>query len=136
TFMRAQLYGVFGTLSLGMRALDDEDVRLERMYAHGGVFRTAGVAQRFLAAALDVPVAVSTTASEGGAWGAAVLAAYRLTRATDSRATLADFLERVVFGSTTPTIVSPERADVEGYAAYLERYRTGLAAVQAATAVD
>ena len=75
-FVRAQLYGVFGTLSLGMRVLEDEGVALDRMFAHGGMFRTAGVAQRFLAGALDAPVAVGETASEGGAWGIAVLAAY------------------------------------------------------------
>ena len=50
--------------------------RLDRMFAHGGIFRTAGVAQRFLAGALDAPVAVGETASEGGAWGIAVLASY------------------------------------------------------------
>lgn len=74
--MRAQLYGVFGTLALGMRVLDDEGVGLDRMFAHGGMFRTAGVAQRFLAGALGAPVSVGDTASEGGAWGIAVLAAY------------------------------------------------------------
>jgi sugar (pentulose or hexulose) kinase len=75
-FMRAQLYGVFGALALGMRLLADEGVALDRMLAHGGVFRTARVAQRLLAGALNVPVAVAATASEGGAWGIAVLAAY------------------------------------------------------------
>ncbi|MEF2964166.1 FGGY-family carbohydrate kinase, partial [Pseudomonas aeruginosa] len=69
-------YGVFGTLALGMDVLHCEGVGLDKMYAHGGMFRTAGVAQRFLAAALDAPVAVAETASEGGAWGMAVLAAY------------------------------------------------------------
>ena len=75
-FMRAQLYGVFGTLALGMRVLAGEGVELDRMFAHGGIFRTAGVAQRLLAGALDAPVAVGETASEGGAWGIAVLASY------------------------------------------------------------
>ena len=75
-FMRAQLYGVYGTLALGMRVLADEGVELDRMFAHGGIFRTAGVAQRLLAGALDAPVAVGETASEGGAWGIAVLASY------------------------------------------------------------
>ena len=79
-FMRAQLYGVFGTLSLGMRVLADEGVALDLMFAHGGMFRTAGVAQRFLAGALGAPVAVGETASEGGAWGIAVLAAYARSR--------------------------------------------------------
>ena len=73
-FVRAQVYGVFGTLSLGMRVLDGEGVAIDRMLAHGGMFRTAGVAQRFLAGALGAPVAVGETASEGGAWGIAVLA--------------------------------------------------------------
>ena len=59
-----------------MRVLDGEGVALDRMFAHGGMFRTAGVAQRFLAGALDAPVAVGETASEGGAWGIAVLASY------------------------------------------------------------
>ncbi len=74
--MRVQLYGVFGTLALGMRVLTEEGVALDRMFAHGGLFRTAGVAQRFLAGALDAPVSTSNTAGEGGAWGMAVLAAF------------------------------------------------------------
>ncbi len=75
-FMRAQLYGMFGTLALGMQVLADEGVGLDLMFAHGGVFRTAGVAQRFLAAALATPVSVGEAASEGGAWGIAILASY------------------------------------------------------------
>lgn len=74
---RAQLHGVFATLALGMRVLASEGVGLDAMFAHGGVFRTRGVAQRILAAALDAPVTVGDTAAEGGAWGMAVLAAYR-----------------------------------------------------------
>ena len=101
-FMRAQLYGVFGSLSLGMRVLDDEGVGVDRMFAHGGVFRTAGVAQRLLAGALDTPVTVSGTASEGGAWGIAVLAAY-LSAAGD--ADLATYLrDRVFDGAELDTI--------------------------------
>src|SRR4051795_12638613 len=70
-FMRAQIYGVFGALSLGMRVLASEGVLLERMLAHGGLFRTEGVAERFLAAALAAPVSVGESAAEGGAWGMA-----------------------------------------------------------------
>ncbi|RFA10351.1 ATPase [Subtercola boreus] len=80
-FIRAELYGVFGTLSLGMRVLAAEGVAIDELFAHGGMFRTAGVAQRFLAGALDAPVTVTETASEGGAWGIAVLAAYVSARA-------------------------------------------------------
>jgi sugar (pentulose or hexulose) kinase len=127
--MRAQLYGVFATLSLGMAVLDDEGVVLDRMFAHGGVFRTAGVAQRFLAAALHVPVSIAETASEGGAWGIAVLAAYARSGGTES---LADYLQSHVFRGATFTVVEPYLDDVEGFARYLERYRAGLAIERAA----
>ncbi len=122
--MRAQLYGVFATLSLGMGVLDEEGVRLDRMFAHGGVFRTAGVAQRFLAAALRTPVSVAATASEGGPWGIAVLASFA---AAGSGASLADYLRDRVFASAEFTTEQPDPADVAGFAAYLDRYRAGLA---------
>ncbi|MFH8248743.1 xylulokinase [Microbacterium sp. B2969] len=128
-FMRAQLYGVFGTLALGMRVLDEEGVALDRMFAHGGVFRTAGVAQRFLAGAIGAPVAVGETASEGGAWGIAVLAAY-LGAASDSD--LDTYLRERVFADAAISIVDPDPEDVPGYAAYLSHYRAGLAVEAAA----
>ncbi|GAA1824331.1 xylulokinase [Agromyces salentinus] len=128
-FMRAQLYGVFGTLALGMRVLAGEGVELDRMFAHGGMFRTAGVAQRFLAGSLDAPVAVGETASEGGAWGIAVLASYLSAPAgTD----LDTYLRDSVFADAEVETVTPDPADVAGFAAYLERYRAGLAAEAAA----
>ena len=101
--MRAQIYGVFATLSLGMAVLDEEGVVLDRMFAHGGVFRTAGVAQRFLAASLKVPVSVAETASEGGAWGIAVLAAYSRAVASGDPKTLPDFLTNSVFANAAVT---------------------------------
>ncbi|GAA5202657.1 FGGY-family carbohydrate kinase [Microbacterium jejuense] len=133
-FARAQLYGVFGTLALGMRVLDAEGVGLDRMFAHGGLFRTAGVAQRFLAAALNAPVAVGDTASEGGAWGIAVLAAYTRTAGDAGRPAsgLPEYLDRTVFAGATIDVADPVPADVAGFAAYLDRYRAGLAVEAAA----
>ncbi len=128
-FMRAQLYGVYGTLALGMRVLADEGVELDRMYAHGGIFRTAGVAQRFLAGALDAPVAVGETASEGGAWGIAVLASY-LSAA--SEVDFGTYLSERVFANSRFDTVDPVPEDVAGFSAFLDRYRAGLAAEAAA----
>ncbi|MDY0908624.1 FGGY-family carbohydrate kinase [Microbacterium sp. CFBP9034] len=128
-FMRAQLYGVFGTLALGMRVLAGEGVALDRMFAHGGMFRTAGVAQRFLAGALDAPVAVGETASEGGAWGIAVLASY-LAEAPGSD--LDGYLRTRVFGDAEFHTEEPDTEDVPGFAAYLTRYRAGLEVEHAA----
>lgn len=127
--MRAQLYGVYGTLALGMRVLDGEGVEIDRMYAHGGIFRTAGVAQRLLAGALDAPVAVGETASEGGAWGMAVLASYL---ASPDGVDLGTYLDDHVFAGTAFDTVHPDPEDVAGFAAYLDRYRAGLAAEAAA----
>jgi sugar (pentulose or hexulose) kinase len=129
-FMRSQLYGVFGTLALGMQVLAAEGVELDRMFAHGGMFRTAGVAQRFLAGALGAPVAVGELASEGGAWGIAVLASYLAHAETQ---TLGEYLERDVFASASLAVADPDPADVAGFTAYLDRYRAGLAIEAAAT---
>lgn len=126
--MRAQLYGVFGTLALGMKVLEGEGVALDAMFAHGGIFRTAGVAQRFLAGALGAPVSVGETASEGGAWGIAVLAAFAAASGSD----LGAYLRDDVFAGADILTVEPDPADVAGFAAYLDRYRAGLAVEAAA----
>lgn len=128
-FARAQVYGVFATLALGMKVLAGEQVAVDRMLAHGGIFRTEGVAQRALAAALGVPVAVGEVAAEGGAWGIAVLAAYARDGA---QLPLPDHLTREVFAGASAEPVEPEPAQAAGFAAYLERFTAGLPLQQAA----
>jgi len=124
-FMRAQLFGSLATLRVGMDVLTDvEQVRLDRMFAHGGLFTTKGVAQRFLAAAIDTPVVVGDIAAEGGAWGIAVLAAFRARRADGQG--LDDFLDTEVFAGAALDVVEPDPADVSGFAAYAERFVAAL----------
>lgn len=122
-FMRTQVYAVFSTLSLGMRILDDEQVRVDRLLAHGGLFRTAGPAQRILAAALGAPVAVQETAGEGGPWGMALLAGYL---GQSGQLSLSQFLDDKVFASASASVMEPARADVAGFSAYLDRYSRAL----------
>ncbi|HEU4542547.1 MAG TPA: FGGY-family carbohydrate kinase [Jiangellaceae bacterium] len=129
-FARAQIHGVFATLALGMRVLDGESVALDSMYAHGGLFKTEGVAQRFLAAAIGAPVAVGETAGEGGAWGMAILAAYM---ATAEQQSLGTFLNERVFADAALVVTEPDPADVAGFSTYLDRYSAGLAVERAAT---
>jgi sugar (pentulose or hexulose) kinase len=129
-FVRAQVYGAFGTLSLGMRILAAEGVEVDSLFAHGGLFRTAGVAQRLLAAAVGAPVAVGRTAGEGGAWGIALLAAYLDAAAEHD---LGEYLSAQVFGDAALDVEEPDADDVRGFGAYLERYTAGLAVEQAAT---
>ena len=131
-FMRTQLYASLATLRLGMDVLQKtEHVRLDRMFAHGGLFRTPGVAQRFLAAAIDTPVSVGSSAAEGGAWGAAVLAAFLIQKTTSQ--TLPDFLHTQVFANTRLDTLEPEPHDVTGFNAYMQRFIAGLPVERAAS---
>jgi len=134
SFARAQLFSVFAALSIGMRELAAQHVALDAAVAHGGLFRTGGVAQRALAAALDAPVAVGESAGEGGAWGVALLAAYRRAVIGGETRALPDWLDAEVFAAAPVTTVAPEASDVAAYAAYLERWQAGLAVERAAIA--
>jgi sugar (pentulose or hexulose) kinase len=131
TFMRTHLFASLATLRIGMDVLQkSEGVRLDRMFAHGGLFKTKGVAQSFLAAAIDTPVSVGEVAAEGGAWGIAVLAAF-VTDRTDGE-TLAHFLDRQVFVGTDLETVDPEPGDVAGFEAFIQRYVAALPVERAA----
>jgi sugar (pentulose or hexulose) kinase len=128
-FVRAQVYAAFATLSLGMRVLADDGVELDVMVAHGGLFRTEGVAQRLLAAATGTAVAVGRDAGEGGAWGIALLASYLgHAEKTDLTGHLA---ARFATGATV-TIVEPDPTDERGFATFLERYVAALLVERAA----
>lgn len=124
-FMRTQLYAAIGVLKIGNDILlNDEKVGVDRITGHGGYFKTAGVGQRFLAAALGSPISVMETAGEGGAWGIALLASY-LVNKTEGQS-LADFLEKEVFAGNTGTEIQPTQEDMAGFNAYIERYKKGL----------
>lgn len=131
-FMRLQLSSAFATLRLGMDVLlRDEGVALDAMFAQGGIFRTKGVAQRILAAALDTPVSVGSNAGEGGAWGMALLASYMLSGASRP---LADHLD-ALFSDGEAETVTAEPAEVEGFNRFIEHYRAGLPIERSAAAV-
>ena len=130
-FIRANLYATVAVLKLGNDILfNEEKVKVDRITGHGGLFKTKGVGQRVLAAALNSPISVMETAGEGGAWGIALLAGY-LVNNTDER-NLADYLENVVFAGNTGTEVSPTAEEVEGFNRYMETYKAGLAIEKAA----
>ncbi|WP_448621694.1 xylulokinase [Geodermatophilus sp. URMC 65] len=131
TFMRTHLFASLATLRIGMDVLQKtEGVRLDRMFAHGGLFRTKGVAQRFLAAAIDTPVSVGDVAAEGGAWGIAVLAAFATGRSPGQ--SLADYLDTTVFAGAALETAEPEPDDVAGFDAFMQRYVAGLPVERAA----
>ncbi|WP_164702682.1 xylulokinase [Modestobacter sp. KNN46-3] len=131
TFMRTHLFASLATLKIGMDVLQKtEGVRLDRMFAHGGLFKTEGVAQRFLAAAIDTPVSVGDVAAEGGAWGIAVLAAFAAGRSPEQE--LADYLDAEVFTDASLTTADPDPTDVAGFEAFMQRYVAALPVQRAA----
>jgi sugar (pentulose or hexulose) kinase len=131
TFMRTHLFASLATLRIGMDVLQkDEGVRLDRMFAHGGLFKTRGVAQRFLAAAIDAPVSVGDVAAEGGAWGIAVLAAFLRDREPGQE--LADYLGDRVFAGVDLTTETPAEDDVAGFEEFIRRYVAALPVERAA----
>lgn len=129
-FLRAQLYSTMASLAAGMKILLDENVVIDRLMGHGGLFKTPVVGQKYLAAATDSPVWVMETAGEGGPYGMALLAAYlRHSR----EMTLDQFLENKVFAGTPGSVLEPDPEDVAGFKAYLERFVNGLPVERAAT---
>ncbi|MDR1611249.1 MAG: FGGY-family carbohydrate kinase [Planctomycetota bacterium] len=131
TFMRVLLYSTVATLKIGMDILfDKENVRLEQLLGHGGLFKTKGVGQRIMAAALNVPVSVMESAGEGGAWGIALLAAYMVRKGQDEE--LDKFLAEKAFASAREDRVDPDAKDREGFLKFMEQYVKGLEIQKAA----
>lgn len=130
-FMRANLYASVGVLKIGNDILfNEEKIKVDRITGHGGLFKTKGVAQRILAAALNSPISVMETAGEGGAWGIALLAAYLVNNA--KKLNLADYLDECVFAGNTGVEIAPTPEDVAGFNAYIENYKAGLPIEEAA----
>jgi sugar (pentulose or hexulose) kinase len=130
-FMRANLYASVAVLKIGNDVLfKDEKVQVDRITGHGGLFKTKGVGQRILAAAINSPISVMETAGEGGAWGIALLAGYLVNN--EEKLSLADYLDKKVFAGNTGVEIAPTAEDVAGFDKYIETYKAGLAIEKAA----
>ena len=130
-FMRTHLYASVGVLKIGNDILfNEEKIRVDRITGHGGLFKTKGVGQRILAAAINSPISVMETAGEGGAWGIALLASYLANNGNSQ--SLADFLDKHVFTGDAGIEISPTAEDVSGFNTYIESYKAGLPIEEAA----
>ena len=130
-FMRTNLYAALASLKIGLNILvDEENVRVDRILGHGGLFKTKGVGQSIMAAAINVPVSVMETAGEGGAWGIALLAGFMADRKDGQ--TLEDYLENNIFAGKLGETVDPKPEDVDSFNAYIQRYTAGLPIERAA----
>ena len=130
-FMRSNLYSAMATLKIGNDILlKEENVKVDALMGHGGLFKTPVVGQQLMAAAFNSPVTVMDTASEGGAWGMAVLAAYMQEKGDGE--TLPEYLSNRIFAGQTGTTIAPKAEDVAGFDAYVARYKSTLIAEKAA----
>ncbi len=122
--LRSQLYSTMATLKLGMDILAKENVAIDSLTGHGGLFKTPVVGQKYMAAACKAPVTCMETAGEGGPYGMALLAAYAL-RKQDGES-LEDYLNKYVFADTKGSTIEPDEADVAGFDKYIENYKALL----------
>ena len=130
-FMRVHLFTALGALKVGMDILlKEEKVKIDTMLGHGGLFKTKGVGQGILAAAIHAPVAVMETAGEGGPWGMALLASYMLHK--EEGESLQDYLADKVFAGNEGSVMEPDKRNVEGFEIFIQRYIKGIAIEQTA----
>lgn len=121
-FMRTHLYSAMATLKIGLDILiKEENVRVERIYGHGGYFKTPGVGQRILSAAANAPVSVMETAGEGGPYGMALLSAYMIWKSEEE--TLEDYLDQKVFQDARSETLMASQEEVKGFDAFLAKYK-------------
>lgn len=127
-FMRSQIYSTMATLKIGMEILEKENVTIDCLMGHGGLFKTPLVGKKLMAGAMNCPVAVMKTAGEGGAWGMAVLAKY----VVDGEEPLDEYLNNKVFANSECKTVAPDENDVNGFNEYMKLYKSALKAEIAA----
>jgi sugar (pentulose or hexulose) kinase len=108
----------------------EEHVKIDQVLGHGGFFKTEEVGQKIMAAAMNVPVSVMETAGEGGAWGIALLISYMLSRKENEP--LEAYLSKKVFAGANSTTIAPDQGDVDGFTAFMERYKERIAIERAA----
>ena len=130
-FMRTHLYSALATLKVGNDILlKEEKVKVDSLMGHGGLFKTPVVGQQILAAAMGAPVTVMDTASEGGAWGIAILACFMQEKGANE--TLPEYLNNKIFAGQTGTTIAPKAEDVEGFDKFVKKYLSTLPAQKAA----
>jgi sugar (pentulose or hexulose) kinase len=131
SFMRTHINSTFATLRIGLDLLrDEENIKIDGLLAHGGLFKTKGVAQTLLSAAAKCEVSVASTASEGGPYGMALLAAYLIDKKDE---TLAEYLDKI-FSKVSVTCLMAEKEDIDGFDSFMERYKKSFGVEK--TAID
>ena len=131
-FIKTHLFASLGVVKMGLDILKSEDVKIDSILGHGGFFKTKEVGQRALAAAVGAPVTVMETASEGGAWGIALLAAYMHEKKNGYTGRLGEYLASRIFSGLSGSTIAPTQEEIDGFEVFMDHYRAGLDAEKAA----
>ncbi len=124
-FMRTHIYSSFATVKIGLDLLiNDQEIIIEKLLGHGGLFKIEKIAQQMMASSLNTPVEVTDTASEGGAWGMAILAEYMSNK--EQNQSLEEYLNTKIFADTKSIVCFPNKEETEGFNSFLERYKKAL----------
>lgn len=130
-FWRSHLSASIGVLKVGNDILlKDEKIRVDCITGHGGLFKTKGVGQRILSAALSSPISVMKTAGEGGPWGMALLAKYLVDN--PDGLSLPEYLDGKVFAGNEGEEVIATKEEIAGFNKYIENYKASLPVEEAA----
>lgn len=124
-FMRTHIYSSFATVKIGLDLLfNDQEIKIDRLLGHGGLFKIEKIAQQMMASSLNIPVEVTNTASEGGAWGMAILAEYMSHK--EKNQSLEEYLNSEIFTDTKSIVCYPNKEETEGFNIFLEKYKKSL----------
>ena len=123
-FMKSHILAVLAVLRIGVDILKKQGVEVNKIYGHGGFFKTPVVGAKALSAALDAPVATLSSAGEGGPYGEALLAAYMIEK--ERGETLEDYLQNKIFANAKEDIALASREEVKGFNKFLERYKAAV----------
>ena len=125
------LLSALATMKIGLDILTaEENIKVDKIYGHGGFFKTPGIGQRILSAAVNAPVSVMETAGEGGPYGMALLAAYMVWKEKEEK--LEDYLDRKVFADAISSTLMADEIEIAGFDSFLKRYKAAYAVEKAA----
>ncbi len=120
-FMRTHIFSTVATLRMGMDLLTEkENIKIDNILGHGGLFKTPKVGQTLVSAALKCPVTVASTASEGGPYGMALLASYLIDNNGEE---LYEYLDNTIFAKVETSCIMAEKEDIDGFEAFLANYK-------------
>jgi sugar (pentulose or hexulose) kinase len=128
--MRFNLYSAVSTLKVGLDILlKEEQVKVDKLFGHGGFFKTPEVGQKIMSAATGGPVTVMETAGEGGAWGIAVLALFLMKKEGRS---LSEFLNEVIFAGEEGVEITASQEEIDGFDSFMKTFNATLPIEKAA----